>query len=222
MRIIGGALLVTCLLIGTGAAISQTALPRHVATTLEPLTTELGTSFLQLPTALTERSLNVDLQLPTTQLAASATSFPQSINEKVRNLFCRWLGCESDLAATSRISQIDVTKIGNQQRDTRPQNVKQPAPIPQTSPSDVARSATTTTQVVVSTPHSTSASSPAPSITQPVIERTNTIIQSGITEALLDARLLALTNDLNSRMNNVALAGAYQTNRTYDVLCDGA
>ena len=222
LRIIGGALLVTCLLIGTGAALSQTQLPHQLATTLKPPASELGNAVSQLPSAISQRIPDIDLQLPTTQLAASATSFPQSVAQKVRNLFCRWLGCASELAATSRILNEDLTNIGNQQHATKSADVKQPAPIPQTSPSDVARSATTS-QVVVSNPAS-SAPPSAPAkhqvVQQPVIERTNTVIQTGLSEALLDARLLALTNDLNSRMNQVAGARTYQAERTAQNIAD--
>jgi hypothetical protein len=87
---------------------------------------------------------------------------------------------------------------------------------PTTSPPQ-ARSATTTS-VVVS--QAFPSASPAPTINQPVIERTQTVIQSGLTEALLDARLLALTNDVNSRLSQVAGARAYQAERTAENVAD--
>ena len=89
IRIIGGSLLATCLLVGTGAALTQTQLPHQVATTLKPIGIELGNSLSQLPSALSQRIPNFDPQLPTAQLAASATSFPQSVADRVRNFFAQ-------------------------------------------------------------------------------------------------------------------------------------
>jgi len=77
---------------------------------------------------------------------------------------------------------------------------------------------------------SASVSSPAPNpkptqqtvVNQPIIERvvetTRIVTEGGITEALLDARLLALTNDLSSRMNQLALASTHQTNTVYNTV----
>ena len=225
MRSIGGALLVTCLLVGTGAALTLTQLPHQVATTLKPLATELGNSLSQLPRAVAQRIPKVDPQLPAAanQLAASATSFPQSVAEKVRNFFCRWLSCAAlDLADSSRILNEDLTDIGSQQRATLPPNVKQPASIP--SPTG---DATTTTQVVASNFPASASESASPSASQPIIqpaerivERVQTVIQTGLTETLLNEKLLALTNDLSSRLNQIAGARKYQAERTAQNISD--
>ena len=143
VRILIGAFLGLCLLIGTGAALTQTQLSQHAAATLGPIASDLRNTLSQLPSALSAHISNLTPQLPSgNQLAAAATSFPQSIAENIRNLFCRWLECENATV------QVEVTQQPPQRaqsyRATLPQNVKQPELNP------TARSATTTSQVVVS------------------------------------------------------------------------
>ena len=45
-----------------------------------------------------------------------------------------------------------------------------------------------------------------------------TVVSGGVSEALLDARLAALNQDLSSRMNSLSLAGVYQTNTVYNTV----
>lgn len=211
MRIIGGSLLVTCLLVGTGAALAQMQLPHQVAATLKPIASSIGQTFSQLPSALSARILNLTPQLPSrTQFAAAATSFTADLTQKIRNLFCRWLARENATVAVE-ISQ-QHPQSADAYRATLPRNVKQPSTSPPPSPTG---DATTTSQVVVSSA-SLPASNPKPTqqtvITQPIIERVRetvrTVIQGGISEALLDSRLLALTDDLTSRMNSLSNASS--------------
>jgi len=216
-RAIAVALLVTCLLVGTGGAFAQTQLPHQLVATLKPIGSELGIQFAQLPSALSARIPEIDLQLPTGQLAAAsetATSFPSYITEKVRNLFCRYLGigCDATLAEdTSRISNNQLTNIRAQQHATTSQNVKSaPTNTNSAARTASARSATTTSQVVVSKASASAspASSVSPAPQQQVIERTNTVIQTGLTEALLDARLAAFEASIAQRISSMENANA--------------
>ena len=214
-RRIVGALLGLCLLATSAAAIG-------------------GTTLAQLPAHLVQPFVDLKLQLPSvphiaipkpqlptnaaTQLAAAATSFSQQLTENVRNLFCRWLGCETSVAIESTPQPPQRL---NSQPDTLPQNVKPAALNPP------ARSATTTSVVVSNLPSPSSpASNAKPTqqtvITQPVIERVRetvrTIVQGGVDEAFVDARLAALNTDLTSRMNSLSSANAAQTTNVYNTV----
>ena len=181
------------------------------------------TSLAQLPAHLAQPLAAMKLQLPsdaTTQLAAAATSFPGYVAENVRNLFCRWLGCETASVAKSAQQPPESPQT---YPTTLPQNVKPPASN-QPPIGGVARSATTTSVVVsIASPSPSpraSNSPPQPIITQPVIERTieKTAVQGGIDQAFLDARLTALSSDLTSRMNSLSNANSAQTTNVYNTV----
>ncbi len=193
-----------------------TQLPQKAAATLQPLTTELSNTLAHYSPELSERIRTLSENIPARmQLAASATSFTQSIAEKARNFFCRWLDCETSVANES--TQQPPQKLDSQHA-TLSQNVKPPAPNP------TARSATTS-QVVVSNASPGALTSPTQVIREPVIERVvekvQPVVQGGIDAATLDARLAALNTDLSSRMSALASANSAQTTNVYNTVSAG-
>src|SRR3989344_6123572 len=62
-------------------------------------------------------------------------------------------------------------------------------------------------------------------INQPIIERVvesvRTVVSGGVSEALLDARLAALNQDITNRMGSLSLAGTHQTNTVYNTVAAG-
>ncbi len=166
----------------------------------------------QLPFTLQTKLANLRPQLPfnaPTQLAAAATSFPTSITQKIRNVFCWWLECEN---TTVEIAQQRPRPSPNRQTNG-------PPPISATSAARVIAVAPIQETLIQQRP-----AQPATQtiVNQPIIERVieTRTIASGISEALLDSRLLALTNDLTSRMNSLSAKNANQTVRTIENIAD--
>ncbi|MEK7509243.1 MAG: helix-turn-helix domain-containing protein, partial [Patescibacteria group bacterium] len=59
-------------------------------------------------------------------------------------------------------------------------------------------------------------------INQPILERVvesvRTVVSGGVSEALLDARLAALNQDITNRMSSLSVAGVYNTNNVYNTV----
>jgi hypothetical protein len=218
----GAATVVTItILIATSAGALSTAVfssPLSNLETIARFTKQLPVSaardIRQLPSTLSAELSQVRTDASATTQLAAATSFSDFATQKLRNFFCWWLECEVTQVAEQppRQNPNSATSLAQSQNATDFQNVRSAQSDPTT------RSATTTSKVVAS-----SASAPAPRLPQPITERIAEAVRtvhSVIDAATLDARLAALDADLSGRMNQLALARAYQTDRTIENIAD--
>lgn len=248
--------------IRTHIAETASQLPHHANAAAQSATT-FATSFkeklpaLSLPQlpSLTSHFSSLTSQ---SQLAQAQQSLSQRLTQNVRDLFCRYLtiGCDATSLAQSQTQQLATsqvfpeksattsrkldefaTNIGGQDHATKSENVKQPASSPQTSPSDVARSAPASGQDAGSTASASSPSNafetkppPQPdtvaakpraqnpgNATSPLIQY---VAVGGITQQLLESRLAQLESVLSARIQSASLASAYQSTRSSDNVAD--
>jgi hypothetical protein len=172
-----------------------------LTTTIIALPTARAAIAAQLPTDFSTRVAPANW-LPATdvrnQIAAGASSIPETIKEKLNDFFCWWLACEpKSLALEDDVSRDFILALPKRQA--------------------------TSSVVVVSAP--ASPSTPRASvIQQPIIERVvetvRTIVQGGLTEAILDARLASLNTELANKISALASANTTQTIRIYDNISD--
>lgn len=155
----------------------------------------------QLPADFTGRVAHANWPPATdvrNQIAAIAASIPDTIRDRLNDFFCWWLACEPKSVAI----EDDVSR--------------------NLIPASPTRQATSSVNMATAP---TAQSSLQPNlIQQPLIERVvetvRTIVQSGLTEAVLDARLSALNSDLTNRIGALASANTTQTIRIYENISD--
>jgi len=245
---------ITLLVATSAAALGSDTLRAHMATAAQ-LPHRLATAAATAAASATSLVQQLPSAKPA-QLAQAQTSLAQTLTQKIRNFFCRFItGCttgslaagtpptRANSATTSRKLDESASNIGYPHDATKSENVNpaasSPAPsTPQTSPSDIARSAPTTPVVGSSASASASPSAvafktkppPQPDtvaakpLTQNPGTATSPLIQyvavGGITQQLLESRLAQLESVLSARIQSASLASAYQSTRSSDNVGD--